>query len=97
MKKESNQESLKEVIDRYLESLKMKDKLSVMDLKKEWSNIVGPSIAKHTTSMFLQKQVLILRIDSSIIKNELSMAKSKLVESINNHFSKEVVKEIVLK
>ena len=95
-KRASNKESLKEVIERYLESKKMRDRLTSMDIEKQWPAIVGPPIAKHTTSLQLKKKVLIIRLDSSVIKEELSYGSDKLVKAVNNHFQREVIQEVLL-
>lgn len=92
----SNKESVKELIERYLEAYKMRDKLTSMDLEKAWPEIVGPSVAKHTTEISLRKNVLLLRFDSSIIKQELSYGKDKIVKAVNEYFHRNVVTEILL-
>lgn len=92
----SNKESVKELINRYLEAYKMRDRLTSMDLEKEWPNIVGASVAKHTTEISLKKNILLLRFDSSIIKQELSYGKEKIIKAVNDYFQRDVVTEILL-
>lgn len=95
-KRETNKESVKEIIERYLEVYKMRDKLTAMDLEKAWPQIVGPSVARHTTEIKLQKNVLLLRFDSSIIKQELSFGKEKISKAVNEHFGKNIIQEVLL-
>jgi hypothetical protein len=41
--------------------------------------------------------VLYINLDSSVIRNELMMARSKIVEAINKEMGAEVIKDLVLR
>ncbi len=92
----SNKESVKALIERYLEAYKMRDKLTSMDIEKAWPHIVGSSVAKHTSEISLKKNVLLLRFDSSIIKQELAYKKDEIIKAVNEYFQKNVVTDILL-
>tara|TARA_Y100000768_G_C23797578_1_gene595565 strand:- start:387 stop:683 length:297 start_codon:yes stop_codon:yes gene_type:complete len=95
-KKEENQQSLEQAIQAYLEFYKLSGKLTEVDLRNSWSAIMGPSIARHTTEIYLKKKILVVHLDSSVIRNELSYAKEKIVTKINEHFGREVIEEVLL-
>ena len=97
MKRESNEQSLKEVIDRLLKVYKLENKLGEHEVIDRWNEIVGSTIAKHTREMYIRNKVLHIRLDSSVVRSELHHGKSKLVILINEFTGKEVITDVVLK
>ncbi len=94
--KKKNEQTLEEAIQLYLNHYRLAGKLTEADLQQSWRAIMGNSIAHHTTEIYLKKQVLVIHLDSSVLRNELSFAKNKIVEKVNEYFKKEVVKEVLL-
>lgn len=97
MKRESNEQSLKEVIDRLLKVYKLESKLGEHEVVDRWGEIVGPTIAKHTREIFIKNKTLHIRLDSSVVRSELHHGRSKLITLINEYTGKEVINEVILK
>lgn len=76
---------------------KLERKLSEHDIIDKWDEIMGPAISKHTREIFIRNQVLYIRLDSSVLREELHYGRSKLIIMLNEYAGKEVVKEVVLK
>jgi predicted nucleic acid-binding Zn ribbon protein len=91
-----NDLTLEEAIKLYLDHYRLSGKLTEADLQQSWKAIMGNSIARHTSQIYLKKKVLIIHLDSSVLRNELSYAKEKIVSKVNEYFKKEVVKEVLL-
>ena len=96
-KRTKNEASLKDLIDAYLDLYKLKSRVTQEELTAAWPEIMGPSIAKHTTELYLAKGILIIRLDSSVLRQELTYGKDAITRNINKHFNREVVKEVVLR
>ena len=88
---------LKLAIEKLLKAYKIEGKMHELDLQKEWSEMMGAAIAAKTKSLELRKRVLIIEIESSVLRHELSFAKEKLKESLNRKLKKRVVDEILFK
>lgn len=93
--KNSNEQTLKEVIQSLLEAYRLKDGLQESKLIHSWDKIAGPFIAKNTESIYIRKKTLYVRIGSPALKNELSFARSKLIDALNKEVQQEVIEEIV--
>ena len=89
--------TLKEVIKELIDAYRWRDDLDLVKLEKSWENVVGGIIAKHTQKLTLRNKILYINIDSSVIRNELMYARSKLVDSINKELGRKVVEDIVLR
>jgi len=94
--RESNEQSLGEAIQHFVNALGLKPKMTEADIIANWEDIVGKMIAKHTLDLSLNKKKLSLRFDNAALKQEMSYAKSKLIENINKRYNREVVTEVVI-
>jgi len=97
MKREANGQSLKEVIDRLLKVYKLESKLGEHEVVHRWNEIVGTTISKHTKEIYIRNKVLHIRLDSSVVREELHYGKSKLIVLINEFTGKEVITDVILK
>ncbi|MFY0672070.1 MAG: DUF721 domain-containing protein [Bacteroidia bacterium] len=89
-----NQVTLKEAINQLLDTYKLKNKMKTLDIINEWSKLVGPMIAKHTRDIYLRDGVLHVKFDSSPLKQEVQMMKTKMIAHLNKELGEEVVKDL---
>ena len=92
-----NEHSLKDAIELLLKTYKLDDRLAEKRLVGSWENVMGAMIAKHTTDIYIKHQQLFVTLDSSALRNELILAKSKIVKMLNDSVGREVINEIVLR
>lgn len=86
---------LKEVIREYVDALKMNRKLSEVGLINSWERMVPPAIARETKDIYIKDEKLFLRINSSVMRNELILIKAGLIDRLNENSGKKVIKDIV--
>jgi predicted nucleic acid-binding Zn ribbon protein len=89
--------TLKDVIRELIRAYRWKDDLDVVSLERSWEKIVGPLIARHTQELKVRNRVLFVKLDSSVIRNELMLARSKLIQNINREVGNNMIDEIVLR
>jgi hypothetical protein len=92
----NNSKPIKEVLDNYLKAFKLNDKMNEVKLHECWENLMGISITKHTLKIEIKKKKLYVFLDSSVLRSELSYAKQKIVETINNEFGQKLIEEVIL-
>ncbi len=66
-------------------------------VKQQWKEIMGETIAKHTTAIYLKGTDLLLYFNSSIVKNEFIYNKEKAIKLINDALGYEAIKDLVIK
>ena len=93
---EKNQKPLKDVVDQLLRAYGLGERLDEISLVKSWEETVGKMIAKHTTDIYFKRGVLYIKLDSAPLRHELSLAKSKLIEKLNDQAGKRMVLDIKL-
>ncbi|WP_374951786.1 DUF721 domain-containing protein [Mucilaginibacter sp.] len=93
--RKTNDKSLKEAIEQMLNVYKIKRKYDETGIVLLWPDIVGKSVANRTKEIFIRDKKLFLRIESSVIKNELVLMRSQIIEKINKDAKTELVADIV--
>ncbi len=88
---------LKEAIEKLLKVYKISDKMDEITLRKEWEELMGKTIANKTKRVGLRSRVLIIEIESSVLRHELSFAKEKIKESFNKKLKRRAVDEIIFR
>ena len=90
------QHSIKDSIKEFLQTHNLEEKIMEVHLQSSWEKLMGKTIAGHTTKIYIKNKKLHLRFDSPALKQELTYAKEKVINSINEEFKSEVVTEIVI-
>ncbi len=93
--RKANDKSLKEAIEQMLQVYKLKRKYDETGIITNWPELVGKSVANRTKELYVHDKKLFLRIESSVIKNELMFMRSQIIEKINNDAKCILIEDIV--
>jgi predicted nucleic acid-binding Zn ribbon protein len=88
--------SIAQVIEEVIQEFKIGDKLKETRIIAAWQQVLGP-LAKPDDELYIKNRVLFARLSSSVIRNELSMMRSKLVQCLNDHVGEDVITDIVFR
>ena len=87
--------SIAEVIDGFLKAEQLDTQLNEQRASALWPQIVGQGINRYTISRDVRDGVLIVRLSSAPLRNELMMNRSALIKRINEALGQEVIREII--
>jgi predicted nucleic acid-binding Zn ribbon protein len=93
--RKTNDKSLKEAIEQMLNVYKIKRRYDETGVIAAWPELVGKSVANRTKELFIRDKKLFLRIESSVIKHELMLMRSQIIDKINAEAKGILVEEIV--
>lgn len=93
----TNERPLGDIIKTVLRKHGLEDKLTETKIFSSWEKIMGPPIAKYTSRVSLKQGNLIVYLRSSVLRNELTYAKTKIIKMINDELGKPVVQDIVFR
>ena len=79
----SNDKSLKDAIEQMMQVYKIKRRFDETGVIAAWPDLVGKSVANRTKELFIHDKKLFLRIESSVIKNELIIMREQILNKIN--------------
>lgn len=92
-----NEHSIKDAIELLLKTYKLDDRLAEKRLIGSWESVMGAMIAKHTTDIYIKHQQLFVTLDSAALRNELSLAKTKIVKMLNNAVGQNIINEVIFR
>ena len=88
---------LKAAIQQFIRAHRMQSKLDEVDVVNAWGVVFGVFVEKQTRSLRLQLDgKLWVKLDSGPLKEELMMAKGKMVDLLNEELGRPLIKEIVI-
>jgi predicted nucleic acid-binding Zn ribbon protein len=93
--RKANDKSLKEAIEQMLNVYKIKRKFDETSIIAHWPELVGKSVANRTKELFIHDKKLFLRVESSVIKNELMMMRTQIIDKINDEAKAILVEGII--
>lgn len=97
MERGSNQRSLKELIQNWLQTVEDRDGYQEARISKLWKELMGPAVDHHTKRLRFKDGVLTVHLGSSVLREELSMGRERITQLLNERLGGEVVRKVVLK
>ncbi len=91
---QSNDRSLGDVIKEFVKTYRLEEKIDERKLINAWEVTVGDMIARHTQNLYIRHKILFVKLDSPALKNELSYAREKITNSLNQSVGKQVVETV---
>lgn len=95
-KKTNHLFTLEEALKLVMSDKRINKGLTESVVKQEWPNIMGNTIAKHTTGIYLKGTELHVYFNSSIIKNEFLYNREKAIELINEALGYQAISDLVI-
>jgi predicted nucleic acid-binding Zn ribbon protein len=90
-----NDVTVKDAISKMLDVYRLRRKFDETSILSIWPDLMGTAIANRTKQIYIHDKKLFLRIESSVIKNELIMVRQGIIQKLNEHAGSEVITEMV--
>tara|TARA_B100001057_G_C22245947_1_gene717548 strand:+ start:226 stop:522 length:297 start_codon:yes stop_codon:yes gene_type:complete len=98
MKKRHNKnQKIEDVLLSFVKDNKLEKGLNNVRVGAAWREIMGNGVQNYTTNIRLQNKTLYVYLSSSVLREELSYGKDKIINLINEELGDEVIKKIILK
>ncbi len=95
--RKNNTQKIDDIVNEYLKALNIDGKLKEVRLIRSWDEVVGKTIARSTREIFIKDRKLFVKLNSSIIRNELFMLRDGLKKALNDRAGEILIDEIILK
>lgn len=96
-KRLNNQNTVGDVLKHIIEANKLQTGLNQIDVREAWKNLMGNGVNSYTKDVVLKGSTLYVALTSSVLREELSHGKSKIVAMINEELRRDVVRDVVLR
>ena len=96
-KRLNNENSIGEVLKEFIRSNKLQSGIDQISVKEAWVSLMGNGVNSYTKNVTLKGETLYVELSSSVLREELSHGKSKIITMINEELKREIVKNIILR
>jgi hypothetical protein len=98
MAKRNNEHiSIADALKEFVETNKLEYGLDVVNVQDTWKDMMGNGVNNYTTDIQLKNNTLYVQLSSSVLREELSYGKEKIIAMLNESLGKEVITKIVLR
>ncbi len=95
-KRQNEFHSIKELMKDVMKENKLSKGLLQIAVKEAWANLMGNGVMSYTNKIELKGKTLIVNLKSSVLREELSYGKEKIVKMMNDELGEKLISKILL-
>lgn len=88
---------ISEIIQEILNKSNLKGRLDETTISQKWEEVVGRPIAQYTKNVYVSKGILYVNVTSSVVRNELMMSRTTLIEQLNAITGNKTITDIIFR
>ncbi|MBT0608217.1 DUF721 domain-containing protein [Aequorivita echinoideorum] len=89
--------SLGDVLKDFIQSNRLEKGLNKVSAREAWNEMMGTAISNYTTDVKLDGDTLYVQLSSSVLREELSYGREKIIKMLNEEMGKDLIKKLVLR
>ncbi|MDT7832069.1 DUF721 domain-containing protein [Flavobacteriaceae bacterium S356] len=95
-KRENDSFSVKDLMKSFIKENNLSKGMQKMKIEECWEKLMGQGVASYTESVQLQNKTLIIKLTSSVLREELSYGTEKIIKMLNEEMGEKVVGKLLL-
>tara|TARA_R110000787_G_scaffold11253_8_gene37592 strand:+ start:390 stop:686 length:297 start_codon:yes stop_codon:yes gene_type:complete len=95
-KRENESNPIKDLMQSFIKENNLTKGMQKIKVEEAWQKLMGQGVVSYTQSVQLQNTTLIIRLTSSVLREELSYGKDKIIKMMNEEMGEEVVTKLML-
>lgn len=92
-----NNVTISEALQAFIKKNNLQKGLTKIQVEAAWKKVMGPGVMSYTQSVLFKDDTLTVVFTSAVLKEELSMGKSKIIRLLNEELGTEVIKKVILR
>jgi hypothetical protein len=96
MNKRGELKNLSKIIEDVFSQKHFRIGIDNIKVQEAWVKTMGKNIQKYTYKVYYKKGILYVKLKSSVLKEELTFEKVKIIKLINKELGKEYIKDMEL-
>ena len=97
MAKRDGANPMHKILQDFVDKNKLQKGLDQVTIQTVWERVMGPAITKYTQELQFRNETLMVALNSSVLREELSYGKEKIIRNLNEEIGRELIKKIVLR
>ena len=95
-KRHSEFQSMQDLMKDFITENKLSKGINQLMVKEAWVKLMGNGINSHTSSIELNGKNLIVKLNSSVLREELSYGKEKIIKMMNDELGSNLISKVIL-
>jgi hypothetical protein len=96
-KRNNDNQPIQDILKEFVKTNNLEGGLDKVNAREAWANLMGNGVNNYTTAIELKHETLYVQLSSSVLREELSYGKEKIVNMLNESLGKDLVKKLVLR
>mgnify|MGYP000279302598 CR=1 FL=1 len=93
-KRNKEDQAVGDIINKMFKAYGLSDKMKEMDIVNGWEELMGKAVASRTDKLFISNKVLHLKLNSSVMRDELSYGKKVIIERVNEKAGENLINDV---
>ena len=95
-KRENDPFLVKDLIQLFIKENNLSGGMQKIKIEETLAKLMGQGVAAYTTSVKLQNKTLIIHLSSSVLREELTYGKEKIMKMMNEEIGEILISKIIL-
>lgn len=97
IKRQSNENSISDVLQQFIKKNKLQSGMDKMHAQQAWKDVMGSGVNSYTQDIVLKGATLYVALTSSVLREELSYGKEKIIKMLNEELKKDLIKDLIFR
>ena len=90
-------QSMEDLMKDVIKENKLTKGMNQISVEEAWAKLMGNGVVSYTSKVELNGKTLLVKLKSSVLREELSYGKEKIVHILNEALGKDLITKIVLR
>ena len=95
-KRQNEFHSIQDLMKDVIKENKLTKGMQQLSVKDAWAKLMGTGVVSYINRVELNGKTLIVNLKSSVLREELSYGKEKIVKMMNEELGEELISKIIL-
>ena len=95
-KREKDTFSVKDLMGAFIKENNLSKGMQKLKIEEVWGELMGQGVVAYTEKIQLQNKTLVVSLNSSVLREELSYGKEKIVKMMNQELGGQVIHKLML-
>jgi hypothetical protein len=95
-KRQNEFHSIQELMKDVMKENKLSKGMLQIAVKEAWKKLMGNGVVSYTNKIELNGKTLIVNLKSSVLREELSYGKEKIIKMMNDELGEKLISKIIL-
>ncbi|PKP14153.1 MAG: DUF721 domain-containing protein [Bacteroidetes bacterium HGW-Bacteroidetes-3] len=88
-------QSMEDLMKEVIKENKLTKGMNQISVKEAWAKLMGNGVVSYTGKVELNGKTLVVKLKSSVLREELSYGKEKIIKMMNEELGEELISKII--